>query len=295
MKKYILVETEVSKQTPFRHFSDLINLHNPNSIGVDPITDFDQRSFLMPHNRFRRDLILNTTDNDLYIECLKSSQHLKIDLDTITEIIHSGNAHENWVCCGYVFSKSTDTTLGNLRFWYRDKKTQKLIDCFSKEVLNNGESFISNTVFLVHGTVKNVPVYHFMLNDDVIFNANCVIDTEKYFISTVNFHDGTFKEFLFKPGVEKAFLADNIIIAPGNTFNVDFYARTALRETDFPFELLQLKIKTNIDYEKIGTGRYKFNLDNSPHGYIYARINSSFGAEQEKSTTLRAAYSVHKG
>ena len=294
MKKFILVESEVSKQTPFRHFSNLINLYNPNSIGVDPITPMEQQTVLFKHNRFNKDLFVDNKDGDLYLESFNYSKSLKIDLDLLTSICHSERSHHQWVGCGYVFSQTVDRGLDNIRFWYRDSDTLKIKDCFTDEVLNEGASFISNTVFLLHGMVKNSPVFHLLLNDDVVFEANATMNTDRYYIETVNFHDGTFKEFLLKPGFEKSFVSDNVVIVPRQQFVVDFYARTALYDKGFPFETLQLKVKSNLKYEKIGTGKYKFDIGDQNYGYLYARINGSFGLEQEQSTTLRAAYSIHR-
>jgi hypothetical protein len=132
-----------------------------------------------------------------------------------------------------------------------------------------------------------------MLNDDVIFDANSSINTDEFYVDTINFHDGTFKEFLIKPGFEKAFVSDSVVIVHGKRFIIDFYARTALYDKGFPFETLQLKVKSNFKQEQLGVGKYAFNLEDRQHGYVYARINGSFGLEQEKSTTLRVAYSVH--
>lgn len=295
MKKYILVETEVSKQTPFRHFSNLINLYNPNSIGVDQVTPMKQQSLLFKQNRFNRDLYIDNKDGNLYIESFSQSRSLKIDLDLLTEICHHKKSHHQWIGCGYVFSQNTNQDLNNIRFWYRDSDSLSLRDCYTDELINEGESFITNTIFLLHGMVRNAPVFHLMLNDDVIFEANSTMNNDQYYIDTVNFHDGTFKEFLLKPGFEKSFVSDNIVVVPKQTFTVDFYSRTALYDKNFPFETLELKVRSNIKHEKISTGKYKFDLQDRDHGYLYARINCSFGAEQEKSTTLRVAYSIHKG
>lgn len=293
MKKYILVETEVSKQTPFRHFSNLINLYNPNSIGVDPISPMDQQTVLFKHNRFNRELYIDNRDDDLYIESFKESKSIKLDLDRLTNICHSERSHHQWIGCGYVFSKNADRSLDNIRFWYRDSATLKLKDCFTDEVINEGNSFISNTVFLLHGMVKNSPVFHMLLNDDVLFEANAAMNTDRFYVDTVTFHDGTFKEFLIKPGFEKSFVSDNVVIVPRQQFVVDFYARTALYDKGFPFDTLQLKVKSNLKYEKISTGKYKFDMEDQNYGYMYARINGSFGLEQEQSTALRVAYSIH--
>jgi hypothetical protein len=293
MKKYILVETEVSKQTPFRHFSNLINLYNPNSIGVDPITPMDQQPLLFKHNRFNRDLYIDNLDGHLYIKSFRENTQLKIDLDTLTELCHSKKSHHQWIGCGYDFSNNLDRSLENLKFWYRDSDSLKVKDCFTNEDINNGSSFIANTVFLLHGMVKDSPVFHMLLNDDVLFEANATMNTDQYYVDTINFHDGTFKEFLLKPGFEKSFVSDNVVIAPAQQFTVDFYSRTALYDKGFPFDTLQLKVKSNLKHHKTGTGKYLFDMEDQQHGYLYARINSSFGLEQEKSTTLRVAYSVY--
>jgi hypothetical protein len=133
MKKFILVETEVSKQTPFRHFSNLINLYNPNSIGVDPITPMEQQTVLFKHNRFNKDLFVDNKDGDLYLESFNYSKSLKIDLDLLTSICHSERSHHQWVGCGYVFSQTVDRGLDNIRFWYRDSDTLKIKDCFTDD------------------------------------------------------------------------------------------------------------------------------------------------------------------
>lgn len=295
MKKFIIVETEVSKQTPFRHFSDLINYYNSYSLGVDTISDMDQKTLLFKHNRFNKDLYIDCKDDDLYINSFVEPNSLKIDMDLLTEICHSNKSHHHWVGCGYIFSQQTDTSIKNIRFWYRDKETLKLKDCFTDKIINEGTSFISNTIFLLHGSVTNSPIFHLMLNDDVVFAANTTVDSARYFIDTVDFHDGNFKEFLLKPGFEKSFVADNVVIVPKDKFVVDFYARTALYNKGFPFETLQLKVRSNIENQQVGIGKYQFDMNGREHGYLYARIASSFGSETEQSTTLRVAYSVHKG
>ena len=57
---------------------------------------------------------------------------------------------------------------------------------------------------------------------------------------------------------------------------------------------MPLKVKSNIRFEKIGTGKYEFFIQNGETGFIYARIPADFGAEQDPRTRLRCAYTVHK-
>jgi len=296
MRKYILVESEIANQTPFRHFSDLSNLNNIVSMGVAKIVDFEQIATLFKHNKLNRDFFLNSDNKDLYIESFRQKNKVKIDLEHLTDLIDSGKCKESWITCGYIISNNRDTSLENLKFWYRCKESLKLKDCFTHEILNQEQSFITDTLFFMHGFVRKAPVYHILLNDDTIFDPGSTVDSDRLFVNTVNFHDGTFAEFLLKPLLRQAFVVDNVIIAPKGTFIVDFYARAGFKYVeDFPFELLGLKIRSNIEHKELDTGVYQFDMKDQDYGYIYARINTDFGGEQEKSTTLRVAYSVHNG
>jgi hypothetical protein len=294
MKKFIVVEIETNKQTPFRHFADLINKTFTKSLGVESITELSQRMMIMTQPKFRTDLFLNSTGNELRIESFSSNYIKELDLEYLTDFVHDSKVVEAWIACGFVYNNSSNEFEKDLRFWYRSTEDFLLYDCFTHEPISPSSNVIVNTVFILHGSVIGAPVYHMLLNDDLIFDANSSINNEKFLVEPVSFHDGTFKEFLLKPGISKGFVQDNIIITPREEFVVDFYSRTALYNKGFPFEKLQLKVRSNLSYEKLATGQYKFSLEGKNCGYIYARINSRFGIEQEKSTTLRAAYTVHK-
>lgn len=294
MKKFIIVEVETNKQTPFRHFADLINKTFTKSLGVERITNLPQQMALMKQPLTRADLFLNSNGDELRIDSFSGNHSQPLDLEYLTDFIHDDRVVESWIACGFVYDNEANQFSKELKFWYRSNKDFLLYDCFTHEPLSPLLNVIVNTVFILHGSVIGAPIYHLLLNDSLIFDANSSINNEKFFVDPVSFHDGTFKEFLIKPGVSKGFVQDNIIITPRDEFVVDFYSRTALYDKGFPFETLQLKIKSSLKHEKLATGQYKFSLEGKDHGYIYARINSRFGVEQEKSTTLRVAYSVHK-
>lgn len=295
MKKFILVEVETNKQTPFRHFSDLINLKHSKSVGKNKIETMPQVLNLFKHSRFNAKFFLNNDGENLVIESFDGSYRSMLNLDFLTEFLENKKVVESWIGCGFVYNQDCSEFVKELTFWYRNVDDQLIYNCLTNELISkDSTNIIVDTFFIFHKSVIGAPIFHLLLNDDLVFNANCSFDNDKFLVEEINYHDGTFKEFLLFPLVSKCFLCDNVIVSPGKEFEIDFYGRSALYDKNFPFETLQLKVKSSFEFCKKSTGKYRFFMEECTQGYIYARINSKFGLEAEKSTTLRVAYSVHK-
>lgn len=292
MKNYFLVENETHKQTPFRHFADIINVLNSGGLRSG-MSNAEQASITLTHNRWNVDLYFNYKDNDIVINSFSNdSYEKKVDLKVIADRIKTGICENDWAGCGFILPEGKDRK--ELQYWYRDKTDHKIKDCYTGEVLNNGQTFISETLFLVHGSWGAAPLFHLIVNDDVLFNALHKIDNDKLFLDNLTYHWGTLRNYVMFPTFHKSFEQDGVVISPTGKFSVNFYERSALGNTDFDFSLFKLKIRTNLKFEKVANGVYEFDLEDKSTGYIYARIPASFGAEQDPATWLRLAYTVHK-
>ena len=290
MKKYILIESETHTVTPFRHFSDLINTVASKSF-TSTVTPTKNKVRTIPHNRWNVDLYIEQEDDDLILKSFnaKDKPAYKIQFDLLIDTIRKGSVH-CWAGVGFL-ARDFDRT--KLIYYYRDKDLV-LKHCGTDTPISKDDEVLMDTVFLIHGSWPG-PLYHVILNDDVVFTTGCYVDNDDYFIDYNTFHLQTVKDYVMFPSIKRAFESDNIIISPGNNFTIDFFGRSRLKnDTDFNYDTMPLKVKSNIRFEKIGTGKYEFFIQNGETGFIYARIPADFGAEQDPRTRLRCAYTVHK-
>lgn len=299
MKKFVLVENQLTKLTPFKHYHDLINLkinsNNQGGLSFDSISDFDQMIKLFRHNEYNAPYYLNITDTDCTIHSWDEKQTANIPIFELLEKCHDKNTNRHWIACCWTESNKSNG-LKDLVYVYRNEQDDTIRDVFSDNIVNNGFSIISNTVFIIHGEWIDVPLYHVLINDNLLYWPVQTVDTDAIFVDTVSYHDGRFAEYVFKPRMVGCFEHDNIVITPRDKFTIDFYGRSRfyLRNNDFPFDKLKLKIKSNIKYTQASTGVYEFDLQGKDVGYLYARINAGYGAEIEASTRMRLAYTVHR-
>ena len=79
MKKFILIENQVTKLTPFKHFHDLINLQvnkdNVGGLGFDHIHSFDQRLSLFQHNEFKAPFYLELEGKKCWIKSISAGDN----------------------------------------------------------------------------------------------------------------------------------------------------------------------------------------------------------------------------
>lgn len=299
MKKFVLIENQLTKLTPFKHFHDLINLkindHNESGLGFDNITDFNQSIKLFRHNEYRAPFYLDVDNTKCQIKSWDNNENVNIPIFELLEKIHDPKTNRSWVACCWT-DPNNNSSLKDLVYVYRNFDDNTLRDVFSDNVINNGLSVVSNTFFIIYGEWPGVPLFHTLLNDNMIYWPIQTVNNESIFVDTVSYHDGKFAEYIFKPRTYGCFEHNNILISPKSTFKIDFFGRSRLhlKNSDFPFDKLKLKIKSNIQHKKLDLGLYEFNLDAGETGYIYARVNAGYGAEVEESTRMRLAYTVHR-
>jgi len=298
MKKFILIENQVTKLTPFKHFHDLINLQindsNVGGLGFDDIKPYKQETKLFRHNEYNAPLYLELTNQDAKIKTWQGDE-IQLPIDILTDKTHEENTNRNWIAACWV-NPTAKNQLKDIRYIYRKSSDMQLYDALTDELVNNGETFISNTIFLVHAEWPKVPLFHVLLNDNNIFWSGQTVDNSTYFVDTVSYHDGNFSEYVFKPKTSGCFIQDNILISPRNKFTLDFYGRSrfGLQTREFPFDLLDLRVRSNLKFTKIDAGIYEFDMQNLQSGYLYARVNAGYGAEVEQTTQMRLALSVHR-
>lgn len=298
MKKFILIDNQIAKLNPFRHFHDLINLQinedNVGGLGFDDIKQYQQETKLFRHNEYNAPFYLDIDDYGASINSWQGNK-IEIPIDILTDKAHDSNTNRNWISACWV-NPTAKSDIKNIVYVYRKSSDMKLYNVLTDELINDGKTIISNTLFLLHAEWPGTPLYHVLLNDNLIFWTVQTVDNKNYFVDTVSYHDGTFNEYVLKPRTYGCFIQDSIIITPRNTFKIDFYGRSrfGLQNKDFPFDTLKLKVKSNIKHTKINTGTYEFDLGNQQIGYLYARVNAGYGAEVEPSTAMRLAYTVHR-
>jgi hypothetical protein len=298
MKKYVLVENQITKLDTFKHFHDLINLQindaNVGGLGFDDIKPYPQQTNLFKHNKFNAPFYLELDNNQTTINSWNGNR-ISVPVDTLTDKLHHKNTNRNWIAACWI-NPTANNDLKDIRYIYRKSSDMQIYDMLTDEPINNGKTFITNTVFLIHGEWPKVPLYHILLNDNVVFWSGQTIDNENFFVDTVSYHDGNFNEYIFKPKTSGCFIQDNLLITPRKTFKIDFYGRSrfGLQNRDFPFELLDLKVRSNLHFVKKDIGVYEFDMQDSQVGYLYARINAGYGAEVEQSTQMRLALTVHR-
>lgn len=299
MKKFILIENRLTKLTPFKHFHDLINLEinhgKDGAIGFDNIGDYDQTIKLFRHNEFRAPYYLDIGNTHCKVSSWDNNESANIPIDLLLEKIHEPNYNRHWIA-GCWTNPNTQNSLNDLVYVYRNKDDGLLYDVFTNNIINNSESIVSNTFFIIYGEWSGTPLFHVMLNDNLLYWPIQTIDTQDIFVDTVSYHDGKFAEYVFKPRTYGCFEHETLLITPRNKFKIDFYGRSRfyLKNCDFPFESLKLKIKTNLKYTKLTSGMYEFDMEDKQTGYLYARVNAGYGAEVEESTRMRLAYTVHR-
>lgn len=291
MKKYVLIESETHHRTPFRHFSDIINIIASKGFRSS-ISHPDSKAITMPHNRWHTEYYLAHMDDKLLLgNFTKQDKVYTVDLDLLTDTIKNSRAVTSWAGCGFL---ATDKERTELLYWYRDKEDNTIRNCKNNNVIGNSE-ILFETVMLMHGSYFDAPIFHTITNDDVVFYAGGnKINNQEYFVNAMTYHMGTLKDYVMRPGFSKAFEQDGVVIVPGEKFIVDFYARSGLKNSDFDFETLNIKIRSNLKYTKIDTGIYEFELSDQSNNYIYARIPADFGGEADPRTALRCAYNVYK-
>ncbi len=298
MKKFILIENQVTKLTPFKHFHDLINLQvnkdNVGGIGFDDIHSFDQRLSLFQHNEFKAPFYLELDGIKCWIKSWQGDR-TKVPFEEVIAKLHEKDTNRSWVACCWP-NANKDNRIDQIQYVYRKKSDMKLYDMFSDQLIANGESIISNTLFLIHAEWPGAPLYHVMLNDNLVFSGIQSVNNENFYVDTVSYHDGIFSEYVFKPRASKCFIQDGVIVSPGKKFRINFFGRSCLylNNSKFPFDTLKLKISSNLKHTKIDTGIFEFDLEEKQTGYLYARVVADYGADVDTSTQMRQAYTVHR-
>lgn len=289
MKRFILVD---SQQFAYHSYNHIVESHHHTVFTASlyglKYETVPHKATIIKRNPYRFEYIGEQHEGAII---LSDTNENKFDI----KINEMCNTIANNLCCLNWMSFGINMSNNKKQWVYRSKDDYRLYDHFTKEIINEGKDFIFDNLVHVYQPVKGFDLFYVLVNHQQIMLANIETETDTISIDYCDYHNAVMKDMIYYPRWKNCFENSNIIIRKGKEFGVDLFENCGykLKNKDFDFSKLPVKIKTDLDYEQIGPGQYKFYADCN-QGYIYVSIPTQLGASLDAGVNIQNTYLVHE-